>query len=236
MLRSSIRSFLCLGIIINSIHITVYRLKSALEATIKPMARASVNCLDVGCGDRPYEYLFEQGKYVGIDVPVSGRSAELKKPDLFYNGQTIPYSDNQFDLVLCTQVLEHVSDPFSLIKEMARVCEQGGGVIISLPFVYQEHEQPFDYFRFTSFGITEVLENAGMNVISMRKDSTSIETLAILLNVYIIKNLIPGNRLAAYIFTLLLCFPIQLISLLLSRLLPDNGELYLNLVIHAKRK
>lgn len=119
---------------------------------------------------------------------------------------------------------------------MDRVCKQGGSVIISLPFVYQEHEQPFDYFRFTSFGITDLLENAGMNVVSMRKDSTAIETLAILLNVYIIKNLTMGNRLAGYIYTLLLCFPIQLISLLLSRLLPDNGELYLNLVIHAKRK
>jgi SAM-dependent methyltransferase len=230
------RTFLCFGIIINPIHITVYRLKQALEATIKPIARASVNCLDVGCGDRPYEYLFEKGKYIGIDVPVSGRSAELKKPNLFYNGKSIPYSDNQFDLVLCTQVLEHVSDPFFLINEMDRVCKQGGSVIISLPFVYQEHEQPFDYFRFTSFGITDLLENAGTNVVSMRKDSTSIETLAILLNVYIIKNLTMGNRLAGYIYILLLCFPIQLISLLLSRLLPDNGELYLNLVIHAKRK
>ena len=225
-----------LGIIINPIHITVYRLKKALEATIRPLAIASVNCLDVGCGDRPYEYLFGQGKYIGIDVGVSGRSTKLKKPELFYDGKNIPYSDNQFDLVLCTQVLEHVSDPFSLIKEMVRVCKQGGGVIISLPFVYQEHEQPFDYFRFTIFGITELIENAAMKVVSIRKDSTSIETLAILLNVYIIKNLIPGNRLAGYIFTLLLCFPIQLISLVLSRFLPDNGELYLNLVIHAKKK
>ena len=111
-----------------------------------------------------------------------------------------------------------------------------GGVIISLPFVYQEHEQPFDYFRFTSFGITELIENAGMNVVSRRKDPTSIEALAILLNVYIVKNFIPCNRLTGYIFTLLLCFPIQLISLVLSRFLPDNGEIYLNLVIHAKKK
>jgi hypothetical protein len=102
--------------------------------------------------------------------------------------------------------------------------------------VYQEHEQPFNYFRFSSFGITYVLEKAGMNVVSMRKDSTSIETLGFLLNVYIIKNLTPRNQLAVYIFTLLLCFLIQLLSLLLSRLLPDNGELYLNLVIHAERK
>jgi len=127
MLRSLIRSSLWLGIIINPIHITVYRLKKALEATIRPLAIASVNCLDVGCGDRPYEYLFGQGKYIGIDVGVSGRSTKLKKPELFYDGKNIPYSDNQFDLVLCTQVLEHVSDPFSLIKEMVRVCKQGGG-------------------------------------------------------------------------------------------------------------
>lgn len=232
--------FLCLSIISNPVYITVYRLRQALEATIRPLALASISCLDVGCGDRPYEDLFGHGKYVGIDVKVSGRNDKLKKPDIFYDGETIPYSDNQFDLVLCTQVLEHVSDPLSLIKEMARVSTPGGGVIISLPFVYQEHEKPFDYFRFTSYGITELIEKAGMNVVSIRKDSRSIETLAILANVYIIHNLIPSNRFLRYmfyvLFTVFLCFPIQLISLALSRFLPDNGDLYLNLVIHAKNK
>jgi ubiquinone/menaquinone biosynthesis C-methylase UbiE len=227
---------LYLGIIFNPIYITIYRLKKNLERVIKPIATTGVNCLDVGCGDRPYEHLFEKGKYVGIDVSVSGRVAKFKKPDLFYDGTNIPFGDNYFDLVICTQVLEHVSNPLLLIQEMARVCKPDGGVIISLPFVYPEHEVPFDYFRFSSFGTINLIENSGLVVQSIQKDSTAMETLAVIANVFIVSNLVPKVRGAGHLIALLLCFPIQLISLLLSKILPDNGQLYLNLVIHAKRK
>lgn len=111
----------------------------------------------------------------------------------------------------------------------------GEVVIISLPFVCPEHEQPFDYFRFSRFWITELLEKSGLKVEMMKRDSSTIETLAILTNVYIVTNLIPGIRGIGRIFALVLCFPIQLISLVLSKLLPDKGGLYLNLVVVAKK-
>ena len=215
--------------------IPMIRLRKALEATIKPLAIAGINCLDVGCGDRPYEYLFKDGNYTGIDIEDSGRPIDMKKPDYFYNGTHLPFKNEEFDMVICTQVLEHVPDPLLLLKEMSRVCKRGGGVIISLPFVYPEHEQPFDYFRFTRFGITELLEKAGMNVLLMKRDSSTIETLAALANVYILTNLTPRVRVIGRIYSLLLCFPIQLITLILSNALPDKGHLYLNLVVHARK-
>lgn len=219
----------------NPIFITIIRLREALESTIEPLAIPGITCLDVGCGDRPYEYLFNDGKYTGIDIEDSGRPINMKKPDYFYNGTNFQFSDEEFDMVICTQVLEHVPDPLLLIKEMARVCKRGGAVIISLPFVYPEHEQPFDYFRFTRFGMTELLEKAGMKVELMKRDSSTIETLAVLTNVYIVTNLTPGIRGIGRIYSLLVCFPIQLIALILSKILPDKGHLYLNLVIHARK-
>lgn len=224
-----------LNLMTNPIFITIIRLREALESTIEPLAIPGITCLDVGCGDRPYEYLFNDGKYTGIDIEDSGRPINMKKPDYFYNGTNFQFSDEEFDMVICTQVLEHVPDPLLLIKEMARVCKRGGAVIISLPFVYPEHEQPFDYFRFTRFGITELLEKAGMKVELMKRDSSTIETLAVLTNVYIVTNLTPGIRGIGRIYSLLVCFPIQLIALILSKILPDKGHLYLNLVIHARK-
>ena len=115
------------GLISNPIFITVFRLREALESTIKPLDISGLSCLDVGCGDRPYEYLFKDGKYTGIDVEDSGRPINMKKPDHFYNGTHFPFQDEEFDMVICTQVLEHVPDPLLLLMEMTRVCKRGGG-------------------------------------------------------------------------------------------------------------
>jgi SAM-dependent methyltransferase len=225
------------GIVLNPIFLTTIRLQETLVSVIKPLIKKEISCLDVGCGERPYEYLFTDGKYTGIDVDISGRPINIKKPDYFYNGTHIPFKNEEFDIVLCTQVLEHVPDSLLLLKEMARVVKCGdGGVIISVPFVYPEHEQPFDYFRFTRFGITELLEKAGMKVEMIKSDSSAIETLAVLANVYILNNLVPHIRGMGLFYTIFLCFPIQLVALVLANFLPDNGHFYLNLIIHARKK
>jgi len=67
------------------------------------------------CGGYPYEYLFKSGKYRGVDVEDSGRPINMKKPDYFYNSANFSFRDEEFDRVRCTQVLEHVPDPLSLI-------------------------------------------------------------------------------------------------------------------------
>jgi SAM-dependent methyltransferase len=223
------------SVVSNPIFIMIIRLREALESIIKPLVNNSLSCLDVGCGERPYEYLFKNAKYTGLDVEDSGRPINMKKPDFFYDGDQFPFNDEEFDMVICTQVLEHVPNPRLLLGEMARVCKRGGGVVVSLPFVYPEHERPFDYFRFSRFGISELMEKAGFKIETMKRDSSTIETLAILANVYIVTNLVPRIRGIGRLYTIFLCFPIQLIALTLTRLLPDKGNLYLNLVIYARK-
>ena len=219
----------------NPVFLTHIRLKTALESVIKPLAIKGLRCLDVGCGDRPYEYLFQSGHYVGVDVKSSGRPLEMKQPDYFYDGVTLPLQDDSFDMVMSTQVLEHVPNPSEFLKEIARPCKLGGTVIISLPFVYQEHEEPYDYFRFTQFGIEELLKNAGLRIESIKKDSSALEAIAILINVYVMHNLVPNIRGLGRLYALLICFPIQVIAIVLSKILPDGGQLYLNLVVCAKK-
>ena len=74
-----------------------------------------------------------------------------------------------------------------------------------------------------------------MKVELVKRDSSAIETLAILINAYIVSNLVPNIRGIGHLYTTILCFPIQLIALILSTILPDKGHLYLNLVIHARK-
>ncbi len=224
------------SILIDPIFLTRHRLRGALLRTLIPLDRIGLNCLDVGCGSRPYEGVFINGCYEGVDVQSSGRPLSMKMPDKFYDGVTLPYSENSFDLVMSTQVLEHVPDPLALVSEMVRVCKSGGELVLSLPFVYPEHEQPYDYFRFTSYGITALLERAGLKIIQIKRDSSTIETLAILLNVYMVNNFIPPWRGVGRLFALLFCFPVQLFVVIFSKFLPDNGTLYLNLVVHARKE
>lgn len=218
------------------VFLTSLRLNNALECAIKPHVHQVNKCLDVGCGNRPYEYMFKAGSYIGVDVESSGRPAEMKQADHYYDGKTLPFSDDTFDMVISTQVLEHVPNPTNVLMEMARVCKPNGSLIVSLPFVYQEHEEPYDFFRFTSFGFEELAQRAGLEVEVMKKDSTAIETIAILINVYMMHNLVPNIRGLGRVFALLICFPIQIIAMVLSKLLPNKGQLYLNLVVHAKKR
>ena len=218
------------------IFLTRIRLEAALRSVIAPLTAGVSKCLDVGCGDRPYEYLFKPGSYTGIDVQDSGRPSNMKQPDYFYDGKSFPFENEIFDFVISTQVLEHVPNPLDILNEMARVCKLGGRVVLSLPFVYPEHEVPFDYFRFTRYGIESLLKTAGFRVESMHTDTSAIETMAIMLNVYIMQNLVPGIKGISRIYSLFICFPIQIIAIGLSKILPDNDQIYLNLVIHAKKQ
>ena len=189
--------------------------------------------LDVGCGLRPYEQHFPIGSYVGVDVETSGRDHSLKAPDYFYDGRILPFESKSFDGVISTQVLEHVPNPSALLAEINRIVKPNGGLILSVPFAWQEHEAPFDFSRFSSFGLVFLLKEAGFETKQITKDIGSIESIAILLNVYIINNLIPKGF--GSLVVVLLCFPIQAIARFAQLLLPDEGKFYLNLTICAKK-
>lgn len=234
-LKAIIKAFLP-EILWNPIYLCEYSLRSEIRKEIKKAEVViSDKWLDVGCGLRPYECNFPAGCYVGVDVESSGRDDAMKIPDYFYDGRVLPFEAQQFDGVISTQVLEHVPNPRELLAEMYRVIKPGGNLIISLPFAWQEHEEPYDFGRFSSFGITELLKQAGFEIKSITKDTGAIESLAVMLNVYIINNLVLPIRGWGYLLVLLLCFPTQVLALVLQRLLPDQGKLYLNLVIHAQK-
>ena len=64
--------------------------------------------LDFGCGNKPYEDLFDVQEYIGLDIEESGHSHKNEQVDIYYNGKTIPFDDNHFDSILSVEVFEHV--------------------------------------------------------------------------------------------------------------------------------
>lgn len=192
--------------------------------------------LDVGCGERPYSALFSATGYIGLDVQASGRPSAMKRPDVTYDGERLPVKQGSVDGIICTQVLEHVAQPERFISELARVLREGGWLVLSAPLFWQEHEVPYDFFRYTSYGMKALLELSGFEVIEIRKSSGAIEALAQGASVYAFENLQVPVRGFGRLIALGVCGPIQLAGVLLQRLLPDRGDLYLDLVVLARRR
>jgi SAM-dependent methyltransferase len=85
--------------------------------------------LDVGCGNRPYADLFEGCRYLGVD-----RSTEDAITDAVTDATRLGFKDACFDIVFCTQVVEHVPAPASVVGETFRVLKPGGFLVLTGPF------------------------------------------------------------------------------------------------------
>lgn len=110
--------------------------------------------LDVGCGRKPYAgWLSSATTHVGIDI----QSAEGIDLIVDLNG-VWPIQSASFDVILCTQVLEHVRNMDGVMEEMLRVLKPGGILILTVPFCYNEHGTPGDYRRFPVPGIQAILD------------------------------------------------------------------------------
>jgi SAM-dependent methyltransferase len=116
--------------------------------------------LDAGAGNGVYASAFEHAEYESTDfqqVPGKVYVPVTYVCDL----RELPVEDGRFDLVLCAQVLEHLPEPLAVLKELHRVLRPGGRLWLSCPLFYEEHDTPYDFFRYTRFGLTSLLEEAG---------------------------------------------------------------------------
>lgn len=142
----------------------------------------TLRVLDVGCGNKPYYPYFEAcaAQYVGIDI-VPGPGID------FVGGvEALPVPDAAFDLVLCTQVLEHVDSPARAIAELRRVTAPGGRVLASTHGVQAYHPSPGDYWRWTRTGLDRLFrENGDWASVSVQPGSGTVACIAMLIAFYL---------------------------------------------------
>lgn len=127
-----------------------------LRRIVKVAGAAKGMLLDVGSGDRPYYGIFgpRVAAYVGMDLPGSGHP---DKPAVHGDAHFLPFSDDTFDTVLCSELLEHCPRPWQVLEEIRRVLRPGGRVILSAPQTYRLHSDPHDYYRFTREGLIQLV-------------------------------------------------------------------------------
>lgn len=121
--------------------------------------------IDIGCGEMPFKQLIMESsgieQYWGLDI-VQNRSGTVNV--LVDSATELPIMNDCADIVFLNSVLEHINEPFEALKEIHRILKDGGYVYIYVPFMWQEHEEPYDYYRFTRFGLQYLLEKYGFQV------------------------------------------------------------------------
>ncbi|MCS7029859.1 MAG: class I SAM-dependent methyltransferase, partial [Bacteroidia bacterium] len=150
--------------------------------------KQQLKIIELGCGYKPFYHVFKEKftdfEYIGVDISREKSSADIL---LDLNKDLLPYEDNTFDLVIMSEVLEHLYNPLHALKEAVRVCKEGGLFYISTPFVFPYHGTPHDYFRYTEFFYIHISKLFNLEIILCRKAcsffSTPFLTVAILINI-----------------------------------------------------
>ncbi|MEH6636965.1 MAG: methyltransferase domain-containing protein [Halioglobus sp.] len=197
--------------------------------------RISGKVLDIGCGKKPYKSLFSAEKYTGLEIDTPQNRA-TGIADCYYDGNKIPFPDASFDNVISNQVFEHVEQPDTYLDESYRVLKPGGLFLITVPFLWDEHEQPHDYNRYTSYGIRVILERHEFEILEARKSVADIRVVFQVLNAYVVKATATRWHSLNLILAALLTAPANIVGEILYRFTPRNNDLYLDNVILARKR
>ena len=220
------------GLLINPYFLIRSRLWFEIEK-VAPLIKGRV--LDFGCGSKPYQSLFTSASsYVGVDVQESGHNHSQSKVDFYWDGTTLPFPDDSFDAVVAFEVFEHVFQAADTLEELRRVLRPGGNLVLSTPFMFGEHEEPFDFFRYTSFGILRLVESLGFEA----KKLTKLGNFRLVLAQSLIDNLIHlgrPSRVWTAVRILLISAPINVIGMILggTRRTSKDPRYFLNMFLVA---
>jgi ubiquinone/menaquinone biosynthesis C-methylase UbiE len=147
--------------------------------TLEPFIISQLNqskapMLDLGCGNRPYKPHYPPGEVVGADVVQSSHGCVEV---ILESNKSLPFEDNRFETILCTQVLEHVENPYLVLSETHRILRPGGRMILTCPFIWELHERPHDYLRFSEYWLTKNLVDTGFHIEMLDRQGGDLATI-----------------------------------------------------------
>lgn len=208
---------------ISSEHFIVLSLLNQwLEEVALP--HASGVLLDFGCGGQPYKAMFSTRitRYIGADVAAS---RDVRLDIEIAPGEPVPLADGSVDTILSTQTLEHVYDIQQYVRECYRLLAPGGKLILTVPMQWRLHEVPHDYWRFTRYGVSELMTRNGFTVDSITPCGGVCALLGQILNSHLAVHRRGGSLLYRFINRL---------ALWLDRRFPDPDETLLWMCLGQK--
>jgi SAM-dependent methyltransferase len=149
-------------------------------ATDKPV-------LNLGAGGDIYGYRRFFPNVLMVDVD------PLRKPDIVADAHNLPFRDQEFEVVLCAEVLEHTRDPQQVISECYRVLKIGGQLILTTRFIYPLHDAPIDYWRFTRPNLMKLFNE--FSKVEIEAETREFTTLAVLIERIIFQTKVRGGKI-----------------------------------------
>jgi len=201
---------------------------------------ASGTLLDVGCGSKPFAPVLEDRltRYLGIDLPDSrflGDGAPDRRPDVHGRGEALPFREGSFDTVLGLSMLTCLPEPQNLLDEARRVLRPEGTLILEFTQTAPLHDEPHDYFRFTRYGATWLLQRAGFEPLRVFPIGGLWSRVG-LSSIAVLNRLNRGpTRVLTELPVRLLYVALQLLFELLDRLFFDPREVLAHLVVARRR-
>ena len=128
--------------------------------------------VDVGAGQCELELFFQDSNYIGIDLAVGNDNWDFSKISVLGDVQQLPFKNSFANAALNIWVMEHIPNPQSMVDEMFRILKPGGKAFLVVPFALHEHQQPYDFYRYTRFGVKHLFDTAGFTNVNVYSDSS----------------------------------------------------------------
>ena len=179
-----------------------------LAASLSPAARV----LDAGAGEGAYKHHFKSHRYIGLDLAIGDKKWDYTGLDVLGDLTALPFPDMTFDAALNIVTLEHVTDPRRVLSEISRVLKPGARLLLVVPHEWEVHQHPYDFFRYTRFGVEELVRAAGMQIISLEPGGGYFRLLS--------RRLLNGGQFFPFPLNLLWLFLVAPAALMLPLLEP----------------
>jgi SAM-dependent methyltransferase len=178
--------------------------------------------LDIGCGTKPYRRLFPGAThYYGTETQRTFTPGS--QADVTAFGEALPFRTGVFDAVICTEVLEHVPEPGDFLREVVRVMRPGGVLLLTTPQTWGLHEEPYDFYRYTKYGLQYLFRKAGLEMVEVAPTTGTLGMVGQRLSSFFYYRLGGRTRLLKPL-AVLVCAPIQIAFAAADRLAGRHGD------------
>ncbi|MFZ0455698.1 MAG: class I SAM-dependent methyltransferase [Ignavibacteriaceae bacterium] len=182
--------------------------------------------LDLGCGKVPLFHIYKD--YITNNICVDWENTIHKNEYLDFEcdlNEVLPFQDEEFDTIILSDVLEHISQPENLWKEMQRILSKEGKLILNVPFYYWIHEHPHDYYRYTEFALRRFVENSGLRLLYLDSVGGTLEVITDIFakNILLVPKI--GSSIAKFVQWFMLLFIKTKPGKKISKITKDNFPL-----------
>jgi SAM-dependent methyltransferase len=188
-----------------------FRIQQFVDYICKKYDYEGKKILDIGAESQPYRSLFPEKSYYSQDI-VQNATKNIDFVGDIVKG--IPaIKTNDFDYILCTQVLEHIYDPRAAFEEFARVLKPGGRLFLTTHMVFDEHMEPYDYYRFTKYGLKSLGDEAGFSLEHIKPHGGVFTVLAYIISFLPIKIFSKRGSRLYYLYLIIFSLPILIMNI-----------------------